>query len=221
MIYIRTLLSVLICFATLAVSAQDRVIRLECDYNADYSFSNKVSEGQATESGIVVYYLYPTKDGKYDVDYNKYPDSISCNATNPTKYTKTIGLEILSEFWPIPGKTDSEAKYRDTVVTRNMAPLVTSDDIKLQKIIGMGTEVHRWQIKDTYLPTGAVCSMVQDAAFTGEGVQYRRCFGAVPTECETRIRVTIRDTATMSAKEAKARRKCDHDKYEGSFRAKD
>ena len=42
--------------------AQEKVVRIEGDYVAEYSFSNDVSDGNAKETGKVIYYLYPKKN---------------------------------------------------------------------------------------------------------------------------------------------------------------
>lgn len=196
-----------------AKDAESNVLRIDGEYSAELQFCNESGKGQAFESGTTIYYLYPTKDGRYSVEYDKYADSISCDANYTLKSAKNLVLDVLTEFWPIPGKADQHATYRDTTVTRDMRPFITRDNEKIMKAIGFSSDVRQWQITDTYLPSGQLGSMVQQSEFIGNGVNFRRIFGAVPTECRATIHVTIRSVKTLDAKEAKTIRKAERKEY--------
>ena len=189
--------------------AQEKVVRIEGDYVAEYSFSNDVSDGNAKETGKVIYYLYPKKDGKHKVEYDKYIAGMTCNINNPTEQVESLGVGILSQLWPVPGTIDSDT----TTVTRDILPLLSGDDKKLMKFIGMGMDVQKWEIDDAYLPSGALETMTQYVTFTGNGVNFRRVFGAVPTKCSTKVCVTLCSTTALSPEEAKAARKAERALY--------
>lgn len=189
------------------------MVRIEGEYSAELQFCNELGEGQVSESGTTIYYLHPAKDGRYSVDYDKYADSISCEVNYTLKCSKQLVSDVLTEFWPIPGKADQNAIYRDTTVTRDMRPFITRDNEKVMKTIGFSSDVRQWQITDTYLPSGQLESMVQQSEFIGNGINFRRIFGAVPTECKTTIHVTIRSVKTLNAKEAKTIRKAERKEY--------
>lgn len=200
-------------FTAHSKDAESNVLRIEGEYSAELQFFNELGEGKASESGTTIYYLYPTKDGRYSVEYDKYADSISCEANYTLKSAKHLVLDVLTEFWPIPGKTDQHATYRDTTVARDMRQFITRDNEKIMKTIGLASDVRQWQITDTYLPSGQLGSMVQQSEFIGNGVNFRRIFGTVPTECKTTIHVTIRSVKTLDPKEAKTIRKAERKEY--------
>ena len=200
-------------YAAHAKDAESNVLRIDGVYSAELQFCNESGKGQAFKSGTTIYYLYPTKDGRYSVEYDNYADSISCEANFTLKSTKHLVLDVLTEFWPIPGKADQYATYRDTTVTRDMRPYITCYNEKIMQAIGFSSDVRQWQISDTYLPSGQLGSMVQQSEFPGNGVNFRRIFGAVPTECRATIHVTIRSVKTLDAKEAKTIRKTERKEY--------
>lgn len=187
--------------------AENKVVRMEGRYTATYSFKNENNCGEAVDSGRVVYYVKLEKDGIAMADCDVFSDTIVCKYENIAEKKAKQAFMMMSAIWPYPLKVEEASGVTET--HHDMLKVSNKDAERVLNLTGNATEMQKWDVDDSYLPSGQLKSMTLTAQFVAKGKTYRMIFGVPATDCTSLVTVTIDRVAMMTPKEAKAARKAD------------